>query len=209
MPSGGKWFTIRNIDNFWMNCFHQNTRPNLARIMFIEIMDLVRDRYLVSGKSFSYGTALSHIFEELKIDCSADLAIPLIDHIIEKSLRKAKFTLFNGEWVCNNDLPQGAPPADVEDASVAPPLPPQAFSLDPLMQYLDGKCASLVTHMDEQFASINTRLQALESRQSSMDIALNAFRGEWRGHKLGPHVKDEDEDEAEEDKEDDDNEDMP
>ncbi|KAK9000029.1 hypothetical protein V6N11_082165 [Hibiscus sabdariffa] len=206
-PSGGKWSTIRNVDNFWMNCYRPNTRSNLSRIIFIEIVDLVRDRHLVSVKSFTYGTALSHIFEKLKIDCSADLAIPLTNPINDKSLRKAKFTLFNGEWVHNNDLPQGVPPADVEDAPQAPftPPPPQAFSLDPLMQYLDGKFDSLVTHMDEQFTTVNTRLQALETRQSSMDLTLNAFRGEWRGHNLGPHVEDEDE----EDEENDDNEDMP
>ncbi|KAK8650397.1 hypothetical protein V6N13_140036 [Hibiscus sabdariffa] len=151
-----------------MNCFRQNTRPNLARIIFIEIVDLVRDRHL-----------------EGKI------------HLIQ----------WYGEWVRNNDLPQGVLPADTEDAPQAPfaPPPPQAFSLDPLMQYLDGKFASLVTHMDEQFATVNTRLQALETRQSSMDLTLNAFRGEWRGHNLGPHVEDEDE----EDEENDDNEDMP
>ncbi|KAK8601867.1 hypothetical protein V6N12_051691 [Hibiscus sabdariffa] len=194
-----------------MNCFRQNTRPNLTRIIFIEIVDLVRDCHLVSVKSFTYGTALSHIFEKLKIDCSADLAIPLTNPIKDKSIRKAKFTLFNGEWVCNNDLPQGVPPADAEDALQAPiaPPPPQAFSLDPIMQYLDGKFASLVTHMDEQFATVNTRLQALETRQSSMDFTLNAFRGEWRGHNLGPHVEDEDEDEDQEGKENDDNKDMP
>ncbi|KAK8505717.1 hypothetical protein V6N12_024700 [Hibiscus sabdariffa] len=214
-PSGGKWSTIRNVDNFWMNCFRQNNRPNLARIMFIEIVDLMRNRHLVSVKSFNYGTALSYIFEKLNIDCSADLAISLTDPISEKSLRKAKFTLFNGEWVRNNELPQGVPPDDAEDAPQAPLAPPphQAFSLDPLMHYLDGKFVSLTTHMDEQFALVNTRLQALETRQASMDITLNAFRGEWRGHNLGPHVEDEDEDEDEdeagEDEEDDDNEDIP
>ncbi|KAK8603547.1 hypothetical protein V6N13_096025 [Hibiscus sabdariffa] len=206
--SGGKWSTIHNVDSFWMNCFRQNTCPILARIMFIEIVDLVRDLHLVSEKSFTYGIALSHIFEKLKIDCFADLVIPLTDPINDKSLRKVKFTLFNGEWVCNNDLPQGVQPADAEDAPIAPP-PPQVFSFDPRMQYLDGKFASLVTHMDEQFATVNTRLQALESRQSSMDITLNAFRGEWRGHNLGPHVEDEDEEDEDEENDDIDNEDMP
>ncbi|KAK8561761.1 hypothetical protein V6N12_048821 [Hibiscus sabdariffa] len=121
-PSGGKWSTIRNVDSFWMNCFQQNTRPNLSRIMFIEIMDLVRDRHLVSVKSFTYGTALSHIFEKLKIDCSANLAIPLTNPINNKSLMKAKFTLFGGQWVHNNELPQGVQPADAEDAPQAPIL---------------------------------------------------------------------------------------
>ncbi|KAK8578903.1 hypothetical protein V6N12_069247 [Hibiscus sabdariffa] len=179
--------------------------------MLIEIVDLVRNRHLVNVKSFTYGTALSYIFEKLMIDCSANLAISLTVPISDKSLRKAKFTFFNGEWVRNNELPQGVPPGDAEDAPQAPlaPPPPQAFNLYPLMQYLDGKFASLTTHMDEQFASVNARLQALESHQASMDITLNAFRGEWRGHNLGPHVEDENEDEAGEDEEDDDNEDMP
>ncbi|KAK9037261.1 hypothetical protein V6N11_022180 [Hibiscus sabdariffa] len=115
-PSGGKWSTIRNVDSFWLNCFRQNIRPNLARIIFIEIVDLVRDRHLVSVKSFTYGTALSHIFEKLKIDCSADLAIPLTDPINDKSLRKAKFTLFGGQWVKNNELPHGVQAANAEDA---------------------------------------------------------------------------------------------
>ncbi|KAK8697157.1 hypothetical protein V6N13_113309 [Hibiscus sabdariffa] len=195
-PSGGKWSTIRNVDSFWLNCFRQNIRPNLARIMFIEIVDLVRDRHLVSVKSFTYGTALSHIFEKLKIDCSADLAIPLTDPINDKSLRKAKFTLFGGQWVKNNELPQGVQPVDADDAPQAPipPPPPQAISFDPLMQYLDGKFASLLTHVDEQFATVHSRLQALETRQSSMDLTLNAFRGEWRGHNLHTHIEDDEED---------------
>ncbi|KAK8508669.1 hypothetical protein V6N11_037627 [Hibiscus sabdariffa] len=62
------------------------------------------------------------------------------------------------------------------------------------MQYLDGKFASLLTHVDEQFATINSRLQALETRQSSMDLTLNAFRGEWHGHNLHSQVEDEEED---------------
>ncbi|KAK8617237.1 hypothetical protein V6N13_080155 [Hibiscus sabdariffa] len=77
------------------------------------------------------------------------------------------------------------------------------------MQYLDGKFSYLVTHMDEQFGTVNTRLQALESHQSSMDFTLNAFRGEWRGHNLGPHVEDEEEEEEDEEKETNDEEDMP
>ncbi|KAK9035730.1 hypothetical protein V6N11_077761 [Hibiscus sabdariffa] len=201
-PSGGKWSTIRNVDSFWMHCFRQNTRPNLARIMFINIVDLVRDQHLVSVKSFNYRTALSYIFEKPKIDCSADLAIPLTDPINDKSLRKAGFTKFNNQWVHNAELPQGVKPADADDPPQAPIAPPpQAFSLDPIMQYLDGKFTSLATHMEEQFASINARLQAIESRQNSMDITLNAFRGEWRGHNLGPLVEDED-DEEKEDEED-------
>ncbi|KAK9028423.1 hypothetical protein V6N11_025586 [Hibiscus sabdariffa] len=183
--------------------FVKNTRPNLARIMFIDIVDLVRDRHLVSVKSFNYGTALSHIFEKLKIDCSADLAIPLTDPINDKSLRKAGFTKFNNQWVRNAELPQGVEPADADDPPQAPIAPPpQVFSLDPIMQYLDGKFASLVTHMDEQFASVNARLHTIESRQNSMDITLNAFRGEWRGHNIGPLVEDEEEKEEEEEEED-------
>ncbi|KAL4347251.1 hypothetical protein GQ457_17G012250 [Hibiscus cannabinus] len=201
-PSGGKYSTIRHVDSFWMHCFRQNTRLNLARIMFIDIVDLVRDRHLVSVISFNYGTALSHIFEKLKIDCSTDLAIPLIDPINDKSLRKVGFTKFNNEWVRNAELPQGVEPADADDHPQAPIAPPpQVFSLDPIMQYLDGKFASPVTHMDEQFASVNARLQTIESRQNSMDITLNAFRGEWRGHNLGPFVEDDEEEEEEEEEE--------
>ncbi|KAK8625698.1 hypothetical protein V6N13_056859 [Hibiscus sabdariffa] len=171
--------------------------------MFIDIVDLVRDRHLVSVKSFNYGTALSHIFKKLKIDCSADLAIPLTDPISDKSLRKAGFTKFNNQWVRNAELPQGVEPADAGDPPQAPIAPPpQVFSLDPIMQYLDGKFASLVTHMDEQFASVNARLHTIESRQNSMDITLNSFRGEWRGHNLGPLVEDEEEKEEEEEEED-------
>ncbi|KAK8691124.1 hypothetical protein V6N13_074643 [Hibiscus sabdariffa] len=148
----------------------------------------------MSVKSFTYGTALSHIFEKLKIDCSVDLAIPLTDPINDKSLRKCKFTLFGGQWVRNNELPQGVQPADAEDALQAPIAPPQAISFDPLMQYLDGKFTSLLTHVDEQFATVHSRLQTLESRQSSTDLTLNAFRGEWRGHNLHSQVEDEEED---------------
>ncbi|KAL4387151.1 hypothetical protein GQ457_09G019110 [Hibiscus cannabinus] len=150
-------------------------------------------------------TALSHIFEKLKIDFSIDLAIPLTEPISGKSLRKAKFTLFNGEWVHNADLPHDVPPANVEDALQAPiSPPPPTFSRDPIMQYLDGKFASLVTHMDEKFATFNTRLQALETCQSSLDLTLNAFRGEWHGHNLGPQVMDEDEEEKDEENNDED-----
>ncbi|KAK8998680.1 hypothetical protein V6N11_084065 [Hibiscus sabdariffa] len=130
------------------------------------------DRHLASVQSFTYGTGLSHIFKKLEIDCSADLVVPLTDPISEKSLRKAKFTFHNGEWVCNNELPHDVPPADVEDAPQAPvaPSPPHAFSCDLIITYLDGKFASLFTHMDECFASIDHRLQAIEMRQNSMDI---------------------------------------
>ncbi|KAL4284627.1 hypothetical protein GQ457_16G009040 [Hibiscus cannabinus] len=146
MHHRGKWSTIRNVDSFWLNCFRQNIRPNLARIMFIEIVDLVRDRHL---------------------------------------------------------LPHGVQPADAEDASQVPiaPPPPQAISFDPLMQYLDGKFASLLTHVDEQFATVHSRLQALETRQSSMDLTLNAFRREWRGHNLHSQVEDEEDGEEHEEEE--------
>ncbi|KAK9046559.1 hypothetical protein V6N11_052445 [Hibiscus sabdariffa] len=179
-PSESKWSTIRNVDSFWMHFFRQNTRPNLARIMFIDIVDLVRDRHLVSVKSFNYGTALSHIFEKLKIDCSADLAIPLTDPINDKSLRKAGFTKFNNQWVRNAELPQGVEPADADDPPQAPIAPPPQPPL------------------------CNT----WTSRQNSMDITLNAFRGEWRGHNLGPLVEDEEEKEEEEEEEEEDEEDI-
>ncbi|KAK8685810.1 hypothetical protein V6N13_124844 [Hibiscus sabdariffa] len=225
-PSRGKWSTIRQVDSFWINCFHKNRRPNFALIMFIGIVDLVRDCHLASVQSLTYDTALSHIFEKLKIDCSTDLAVPLIDPISDKSLWKAKFTLHNGEWVRNNELPQGVQPAGVEDAPqalqalVAPPPPLQAFSFDPMMAYLDVKFASLLTYIDERFDSMNqrfqaietyqhsmdTRLQDIEMRQNSMDITLNAFRTEWRGHQLGPQVVDE---EGEEEDDEENNDDIP
>ncbi|KAK8561952.1 hypothetical protein V6N12_049007 [Hibiscus sabdariffa] len=167
-PSGGKLSTIRQVDVFWLNCFRQNNRPNLAQIIFIEIVDLVRDRHLASVQSFTYGTGLSRIFEKLKIDCSADLVVH------------------------NANLPHDVPPTNAEDVSQAPVAPiPRAFSFDPMIAYLDGKFASLVTYMDEGFDSINRRIQAIGTRQNSMEITLNAFRAKWRGHNLGPSVGDE------------------
>ncbi|KAL4283168.1 hypothetical protein GQ457_16G009120 [Hibiscus cannabinus] len=177
---------------------HESTASGSSGNETVEYNDTcVEDRHLVSVKSFTYGTALSHIFEKLKIDCFVDLVIPLTDPINDKSLRKAKFTLFGGQLVKNNELPHGVQPADAEDASQVPiaPPPPQAISFDPLMQYLDGKFASLLTHVNEQFATVHSRLQALETRQSSMDLTLNAFRGEWRGHNLHSQVEDEEEEE--------------
>ncbi|KAL4326050.1 hypothetical protein GQ457_11G022430 [Hibiscus cannabinus] len=95
--------------------------------------------------------------------------------------------------VNGSDLPHDVPPTDVEDAPQASVFPPsQAFSFDPMIAYLDNKFASLVTHIDGRFASIDHCLQAIETRQNFMDITLNAFRAEWCGHNLGPQIVDED-----------------
>ncbi|KAL4379876.1 hypothetical protein GQ457_02G018400 [Hibiscus cannabinus] len=176
------------IESYLMGMnFRIDSKVIVDSLVIKDIVDLVRDHYLASVQSFTYGTALSHVYEKLKIDCSADLVIPFIIYpISNKSLRKAKFTFHNGEWVCNVDLPHDVSPTNVEDEPQAPntPPPPQAFSFDPMIAYLDGKFVSLVTHMYERFTSIDHCLQAIETRQNSMDI--NAFRAEWRVHNLGP-----------------------
>ncbi|KAL4352565.1 hypothetical protein GQ457_06G007860 [Hibiscus cannabinus] len=94
-PSGGKWSTIRGIDAFWLHCFQNDIRINLAQIIFSDIVFTVNHRHTNLVKSFSYATVLSHIFFKEQIDCTVDLALPLTDPIDEKSLRKCKFHLVN------------------------------------------------------------------------------------------------------------------
>ncbi|KAL4309744.1 hypothetical protein GQ457_01G020940 [Hibiscus cannabinus] len=77
-------------------------------------------------------------FRPFGIDFSLDLASPLIYPINEKSLRKSKFQLINGEWIRDPNAQEGddnvpPPPVDAPPAPMAPP------PNDALLDYLEGK----------------------------------------------------------------------
>ncbi|KAL4376802.1 hypothetical protein GQ457_02G022730 [Hibiscus cannabinus] len=185
-PSGGKWSSIRGVDVFWLHCFLTGNRINLARIIFAEIVHTVNHHHTTIVKSFTYACVLSHIFRNEGIDCSLNLATPLTDPINEKSLKKSKFQLVDGEWIRDLDAQEGdddhpAPPVDAPPAPVAPP------PNDALLAYLEGKFAALDTRMssiDSSIASLrmsfDTRFTSLESRICGIETSIAGFHHEWR-----------------------------
>ncbi|KAK8681104.1 hypothetical protein V6N13_053511 [Hibiscus sabdariffa] len=216
-PSGGKWSTIRGIDSFWLHCFQNNIRINLAQIIFSDMVYTVNHRHTNLVKSFSYATILSHIFLKEHIDCSVDIALPLTDLIDAKSLRKSKFHLVNHEWIRDPNL------SDVEGDDVAPPqaspvvaAPPPVdiralfaqlnANLDARFDALDARFTSLTEDMNARFNSLDARHNAIETcfkaHEDSLrrvETEVSAHHLEWSTHtfgglRLGGHSDDENED---------------
>ncbi|GMJ08951.1 hypothetical protein HRI_004564300 [Hibiscus trionum] len=192
-PSGGKYSTIRQVDDFWIRCFRERKRPNLARIMFREIVYLVQNRHTSLVTSFTYGTALSYFFVKKDIDCSFDFPTPLTDPIDERSLARGKFHYFNGNWLRISELPPEAATVLEEPQGDQAPQAPQAPqpSMDALMTFLNEQFTGLRTDMGNRFTALETtfdtrmtsmenRLTSLESGHNSLNISLSVFHDEWR-----------------------------
>ncbi|GMI93041.1 hypothetical protein HRI_002973400 [Hibiscus trionum] len=211
-PSGGKYSTIRQVDDFWIRCFRERKRPNLARIMFAEIVYLVQHCHTTLVTSFTYGTTLSYFFLQKDIDCSHDFPTPLTDPIGERSLARGKFHYFNGRWLRLSKLPSEAVAQlenpQGEQVPQAPPPPPQP-SMDALMTFLNEQFTGLRTDMASGFTTIDTRFTSLETRMTnvenrltslegghnSMNISLSTFHDEWRNSMRNDDpIMDEDED---------------
>ncbi|KAK9011528.1 hypothetical protein V6N11_044376 [Hibiscus sabdariffa] len=183
-PSGGKWSTIRGIDAFWLHCFQNNIRINLAQIIFSDMVYTVNHRHTNLVKSFSYATVISHIFLKEHIDCSVDLALPLTDPIDAKSLRKSKFHLVNHEWIRDPNLP------DVEGDDVTPPQAPPVVAAPPpvdiqalfaqLNANLDARFDALDTCFTSLTEDVNARFNSLDARHNAMETRFKASEDSLR-----------------------------
>ncbi|KAL4335679.1 hypothetical protein GQ457_07G009350 [Hibiscus cannabinus] len=155
----------------------------------------VNHRHTNLVKSFSYATVLSHIFLKEHIDCSVDLALPLIDPIDDKSLRKSKFHLVNHEWIRDPNL------LDVEGDDVAPPQAPpvvvapppvdiQALfaqlnaNLDARFDVIDARFTSLTDDVNARFNSLDARHNAMETRFKAHEDSLRRVETEVSAHHL-------------------------
>ncbi|KAK8621081.1 hypothetical protein V6N13_067524 [Hibiscus sabdariffa] len=202
-PSGGKFSTIRGIDAFWIHCFQNNIRINLAQIIFTDMVYIVNHRHTNLVKSFPYGTVLSHIFLKEQIDCTVDLALPLTELIDEKSLRKCKFHLVNNEWVRNpnpqdDDGDDVQPPQAPPVVAAPPPVDIQALfaqlnaNLDARFTAIDARFTTFTDDVNARFNSLDTRHNAMETRFKAQEDALrrvetevSAHHLEWSSHTFG------------------------
>ncbi|KAK8573562.1 hypothetical protein V6N13_009652 [Hibiscus sabdariffa] len=199
-PSGGKFSTIRGIHAFWLHCFRNGIRINLAQIIFTDMVYTINPRHTNLVKSFPYGTVLSHIFLKEQIDCSMDLALPLTELIDEKSLRKCKFHLVNNEWV-RNPNPQDddvQPPQAPPVVAAPPPVDIQALfaqlnaNLDARFTAIDARFTTLTEDVNARFNSLDARHNAMETRFKAQEDALrrvetdvSAHHLEWNSHAFG------------------------
>lgn len=184
-PSNGKFSWIRQVDDFWIQCFRKAEEPNLPRIMFTDIVWHVQNRHTKHVKSFPYATALSAIFAHLEIDCSYDFPEPLKEPIDETSLHRANFHFIGGEWIRQEPMLQDQAPQDPNPIHEVPHAP-QA-SNDALMAFLTEQFTSLNTSINDRFTglegqlgNLTTRVTSLEEQQLSMNMSIAAFHDEWR-----------------------------
>ncbi|KAK8663836.1 hypothetical protein V6N13_083641 [Hibiscus sabdariffa] len=201
-PSGGKFSTIRGIDAFWIHCFRNNIRINLAQIIFTDMVYTVNHRHTNLVKSLPYGTVLSHIFLKEQIDCTVDLALPLTELIDEKSLRKCKFHLVNNEWVRNpnpqDDDGDDVQPPQAPPVVAAPPVDIQALfaqlnaNLDARFTAIDARFTTFTDDVNARFNSLDAQHNAMETRFKAQEDALrrvetevSAHHLEWSSHTFG------------------------
>ncbi|KAL4361454.1 hypothetical protein GQ457_04G026280 [Hibiscus cannabinus] len=184
-PSGGKFSTIRGVDAFWLQCFQNNARIDLAQIIFVELVYILNNRMTSHVKSFTYATVLSHIFIKECIDCSLDLECPLTHTINAKSLRKSKFQFINGEWVRDLNAQEG----DDDDDVHAPPVAAQQVSVEliqGLFQDLNANINSRFNSMEARMSAFESRFKLHEDQLNRVEMNLDAFHLEWRTQNFPP-----------------------
>ncbi|GMI64043.1 hypothetical protein HRI_000073600 [Hibiscus trionum] len=177
-PSGGKYSHIRQTDHFWLECFRRGECPNVPKIIFAEIVNNIKLIDTNELKSFTYGTILSYIFNDLGIDFTYDSPEPRKTKIGESSLRKSGFTYVNDVWerVDREAVPPPvAPPPQVQVANneALTALITERFNA------LDTSIASGFTAMDNRLKNVEDRLHTLETSHSNLDLSFSTLYGQW------------------------------
>ncbi|KAL4383656.1 hypothetical protein GQ457_15G017960 [Hibiscus cannabinus] len=174
--SGGKFSTISGVDAFWIHCFQNNVRINLAQIIFADLVYIVNYRLTKHVKSFIYATVLSHIFVKEGIDCSLDLECPLTHSINAKSLRKSKFQLVDGEWIRDLNAQEGDGDKDQAPPMAAPPAAAPQVSIE-LNQ---GLVQDLNANINARFNSMEARMSVFETWFKNQEDRITSIETQFK-----------------------------
>ncbi|KAL4355252.1 hypothetical protein GQ457_06G017760 [Hibiscus cannabinus] len=152
-PSGGRATRMRKCDYWWLRCYRDRTRPNIAQIIFTTLVKIIHHP---PPFSLPYGCVLSHIFRILGIDTSLDRAAQwFFDERVG--------WIHGGEKEDDDDeAPIGDVPIEEISAPLHEDVPIEHAPAPMTMEFMYQTMMSRFDHMTTCFDSLDARMTSIE-----------------------------------------------
>ncbi|GMJ06943.1 hypothetical protein HRI_004363500 [Hibiscus trionum] len=162
-----KHVVIRQLDYWWIDCFRNNRRPDLAFLMYNDIAKVIR-KPLTSTATLLFGTYISYILRKLGVPTRIDPSGNHPSTLGEAALHSCGWSKKNGIWtktgngeLDGDDGDDGAIGANPEDVA-NPDAPMLEVPRGP--QYSTETTAILgaIQNLNERFSSFELRFNRME-----------------------------------------------